>query len=172
MLNADRTMGDSYSSSPATSSSSPEEGLALINYSDFFASVRNHLSEFSERFMPSSTRASHRPRQEGASFCRISSDLSPTLKDDNDTTGESPVQAGESTQRTSPSTRSVNKKQTNTDNSQVTAEKLAMLEAVLSKRLPPQKVMRFVTECRNHAQIHGHTGVLDDLLKSPKINLG
>lgn len=73
---------------------------------------------------------------------------------------------GRSTVHSSASHRSARKN--HADKNQETSAKLAELETVLSKRLPTQEVARIVNECRDDARIHGHTGVLDHVLRSAR----
>jgi hypothetical protein len=77
---------------------------------------------------------------------------------------------GKSAVQPSGSPRSTRKNRT--DKNQVTSAKLAELETVLRKRFPTQEVERIVKECRDHARIRGHTGLLDDILTSARKLLG
>jgi hypothetical protein len=79
------------------------------------------------------------------------------------TTGKSAVQPSGSPRPT---------RKNRTDKNQVTSAKLAELETLLRKRFPTQEVERIVKECRDHARIRGHTGLLDDVLKSARMFLG
>lgn len=106
-------------------------------------------SESPERFSPTGTAAIP----------------SPTRKDDENSTAGLSI----STERSSISTRPARRKKSALNKSQLTARKLAALETVLLKFLPPLEVEKFVTECRDHARTHGHTRLADDLLKSARI---
>lgn len=148
--NTDPKIGCNASSSTATSS---------------LSSSSNDPSESLERFMPSSTQTSLSPTQETSTLRGTAAIPSPTRKDDkHSTAGLSP-----STEPGSLSTRFARKKKSQPNKNHVTARKLAGLETVLRRFLPPLEVEKFVTECRDHARIHGHTGLADDLLKSARI---
>lgn len=167
--NTDPKKGFNNSSSTSNSSSSSlsaTEERGAINSSDFFVSVGNDYSGSPGGFMPYSTRASPDPTRETSTLCKNSAIPSPTRKDSKQsTTGESPSQQSASADRP----RGTRRKKSHPTKAQVTSRKLTEFETVLSKFLCPLDVERLVTECRDHARTHGHTGLVDDLLKSASV---
>lgn len=161
--NADTWVEDITSSANSTSSSEAAERIEPAEFSDFLASVRRDLSEFSKRFKHSTRRATPRRAMKGSgSHGNKSSPSSPQRSNKQSTSGKPPAQSSKTTEvgADSLSTRS----EELPDKNLVIAGKLAELRRVLGKRYPPQEVESLVAGCRDHALINGHTGLLDEYL--------